>query len=61
MLTKQCTKCKKNKSLESFTFTLLGKDHKKSICKACIKIINKKNYELKKKKYLDSIQTEDQV
>ena len=55
MITKECGRCKEEKSLDEFTFTLLGKDQKKSICKSCLKISNKAYYDKRRKEYTESL------
>lgn len=52
MKTRICTKCNKEQKLDNYTFTLLGKYQRKSMCKTCIKEINKTYYHKRKKDYL---------
>lgn len=58
MITKTCSKCKKSKHLDSYTFTLLGKYQKKSICKDCIRISNRQYYDRRKVEHLKSMQSD---
>lgn len=50
-MSKTCTKCKENKSLESFSKRKLSKDGKCSRCKSCMNSVNDSWYKKNKEKH----------